>query len=207
MAVMPMFPLGTPLLPGSILPLHVFEPRYRQMVQDLLSGDDQMCFGVVLIERGHEVGGGDFRSDVGTVARVLDASVTADGRFAIAAVGEGRFRVAQWLPDDPYPVAEIELWPDVDAERPLVEPMVVESLTDRVRRIAEQIRSLGGDQTSADVEVSSDPVLALYHLAAIAPLGPADRQRVLSAPGSADRAAALSEALDDVLAVLEFRRA
>lgn len=51
-----MFPLGLALLPGAVLPLHIFEPRYRRMVADLLSADDDMRFGVVLIERGRESG-------------------------------------------------------------------------------------------------------------------------------------------------------
>ncbi|MGA1439215.1 MAG: LON peptidase substrate-binding domain-containing protein [Ilumatobacteraceae bacterium] len=207
MTAMPMFPLGTPLLPGSILPLHVFEPRYRRLVQDLLAADDEMRFGVVLIERGHEVGGGDRRSEVGTVARVLDASVMPDGRFALATVGTERLRVVEWLPDDPYPLAEVELWADVDAHDPGVDRTLIASLFDRVRRIGEQVRSLGGDPPPVDAEISDDPVLALYHLAAIAPLGPADRQRILTAPGAADRAAVLAEALDDVAAALEFRQA
>lgn len=59
MAVMPMFPLGTVLLPGAILPLHVFEPRYQQLVRDCLDAPEHE-FGVVLIDRGSEVGGGDF---------------------------------------------------------------------------------------------------------------------------------------------------
>ena len=58
MAVMPMFPLGTVLLPGGVLPLHVFEPRYRKMVTDCVESPDHE-FGVVLIERGSEVGGGE----------------------------------------------------------------------------------------------------------------------------------------------------
>lgn len=212
MIVMPMFPLGTPLMPGSVLPLHVFEPRYRQMVQDLLAGDDELRFGVVLIQRGHEVGGGDLRSDVGVVARVLDATVTADGRYAIAALGTERFRVIGWRADDPYPIAEIEAWPDVDADAPTVDPAVVASLADRVRRIGEQVRSLGGSPPSADTGIGDDEltgddaVTALYRLAAIAPLGPADRQRILCAPTSSDRAVVLAEALDDVAAVLEFRQ-
>ena len=65
-----MFPLGKVLVPGEVLPLHVFEPRYRQLVVDLLAADDRPPeFGVVLIERGWEVGGGDARTDIGTVAR------------------------------------------------------------------------------------------------------------------------------------------
>src|SRR5262245_13277872 len=115
MAVMPMFPLGVALLPGGVLPLHVFEPRYRQMVHDILSDDvDAPEFGVVMIERGREVGGGDVRTRVGTIARVVDIRALADGRYAMVAVGERRLRVNAWLPDDPYPLADVDAWPDDD---------------------------------------------------------------------------------------------
>ena len=67
---MPMFPLGSVLFPSLALPLHVFEPRYRAMTRHLLSEGVEPEFGVVLIERGSEVGGEDVRRDVGTVARL-----------------------------------------------------------------------------------------------------------------------------------------
>jgi ATP-dependent Lon protease len=102
MGVMPMFPLGTALLPGAVLPLHVFEPRYRQMVHDIVSDSvDAPEFGVVMIERGREVGGGDTRTRVGTVARVVDMRALPDGRYALVAVGAERLQVKAWLPDDP----------------------------------------------------------------------------------------------------------
>ena len=80
-----MFPLGTVLFPHAVLPLHVFEPRYRVMMRRCIDGDGE--FGVVLIERGSEVGGGDARFDVGTIARIVQAAELDDGRFAIATVG------------------------------------------------------------------------------------------------------------------------
>ena len=88
---MPMFPLGTVLFPHALLPLHVFEPRYRLMTERVLRGDGE--FGVVLIERGSEVGGGDTRFDVGTVARVVRAQELPDGGYALATVGIRRIRV------------------------------------------------------------------------------------------------------------------
>src|SRR4029078_331611 len=72
---MPMFPLGTVLLPHSTLPLTLCEDRYRALAETCLRGDGR--FGVVLIERGFEVGGGDSRFDVGTVARISDAAHAA----------------------------------------------------------------------------------------------------------------------------------
>jgi Lon protease-like protein len=114
--IMPMFPLGTVLLPGVVLPLHVFEPRYQQLVRDCLDATTHPEFGVVLIDRGSEVGGGDVRSDVGVVARILQVAAMDAGRFAIISVGTRRIKVTQWLPDDPYPRAEVEDWPDGDAQ-------------------------------------------------------------------------------------------
>jgi hypothetical protein len=107
---MPMFPLGAVLVPSAGLPLHVFEPRYRALVRDCLAGDHE--FGVVLIERGSEVGGEDVRTLVGTVARIVQSRELPDGRWAIAAVGVRRVRVMAWLPDAPYPLAEVADWPD-----------------------------------------------------------------------------------------------
>ena len=114
MAVMPMFPLGRVLLPGVVLPLHVFEPRYQQLVRDCLDAPDHE-FGVVLIDRGSEVGGGDTRSDVGVVAEMLQVAALDGGRFAVVTVGTRRYPGrSSGLPDDPYPRADVEEWPDGD---------------------------------------------------------------------------------------------
>ncbi len=75
----PMFPLGTPLLPGSLLPLHVFELRYQIMMDDVMAREPHE-FGVVMIERGYEVGGGDVRAGIGTVALVARSEEVDDGR-------------------------------------------------------------------------------------------------------------------------------
>lgn len=204
MAVMPMFPLGMTLLPGAVLPLQVFEPRYRQMVQDILADDvNPPEFGVTLIERGSEVGGGDTRATIGTVARVIDIQVTDDGRFVLAALGIERLRVNTWLPDDPYPLADVDLWPDEDS---LITMAEIDALHRRVRELNDIVRSMGELTPPPDAEIGDDPRLAVYHLGSLSPLGASDRQRLLLAPGLGERVTALSEALDDAAAVLEFRR-
>jgi Lon protease-like protein len=203
-----MFPLGSTLLPGGVLPLVVFEPRYRQMVIDLLADDvNPPEFGVVLIERGHEVGGGDARSEVGTIARVIDMSALPDGRYALVAVGTERLRVNAWLPDDPYPLADVEPWPDDD--RGVIDlddaRDRVGRLHDRVRALNAEVHELGQMAPPPDTEISDDPHLALYHLGSLSPLGPADRHRMLETATFADRVSVLAEALDDAEAVLRFR--
>src|SRR5436305_2067376 len=108
-----MFPLGMVLLPTGVLPLHVFEPRYRELVRVCLDGGRE--FAVVLIERGSEVGGGDVRVDVGTRARITDARELPDGRWYLLTVGTARLVVRRWLPDEPYPRAEVD---DLDDDSP-----------------------------------------------------------------------------------------
>lgn len=199
-----MFPLGTVLLPGAILPLHVFEPRYRALVQHCVAGDRE--FGVVLIERGLEVGGGDVRSGLGTVARIVQLAELDDGRYALVAVGTRRIRVSRWLPDDPYPRAEVEDWADDpvpdDAEDAYDQR---ERTVAALRRTLARASEAGEHVASATSDISVDPVLASYQAAALAPIGPADAQKLLAAPGALARLALLRELLEDVDAALEFR--
>lgn len=198
-----MFPLGSPLLPGAVLPLHVFEPRYRQLVQDCLVADEPE-FGVVMIERGSEVGGGDQRTSWGTVARMMQVAETPDGRYAVVAVGTRRLRVQAWLPDDPYPVADVDDWPDAEPDGPGLAERVL-AVHARVRRALALAIELGDLTADPDPPISDDPLLASYHLCALAPIGDADRHRLLGAAGPRARLDLLDGMLDDVEALLQFR--
>jgi Lon protease-like protein len=201
-AVLAMFPLGTVLFPGGVLPLHVFEPRYRQLVHDCLAADDPE-FGVVLIERGSEVGGGDIRRPVGVVARMVEVAELEGGRYAVVAIGTRRIQVTAWLPDEPYPRAEVEEWPDEAPEPDFEERLagVIVSL----RRVLALVAELGQAAAPATVELADDPRLAIYHAAALAPLGPADQYDLLIAPGPDERARRLATMLADAEAVARFR--
>jgi Lon protease-like protein len=207
MAVLPMFPLGTVLFPGAILPLHVFEPRYRRLVKDLLAGVPE--FGVALIDRGSEVGGGDQRSSVGTVARLIQVNELEDGRYAVIGVGTRRIKVVAWLPDDPYPLADVDDWPDEDTGPDTGDPAglaaTVAAVHRDVRRVIALAVELGDITTDPTEDISADPLLASYHLSALAPLGPADRYRLLGAPGPSVRLALLTELLRDAEAAMQFR--
>ena len=216
---MPMFPLGTALLPGGVLPLHVFEPRYRQMVQDLLAADGTPEFGQVLITRGHEVGGGEERATVGTIGQIVRLDALDGGRYALVAIGTRRIQVVRWLDDDPYPRAEVEDWPD-DVDDP-PHPTAVAAAAARVATVlalaAAVERTVRGAPAGEDpsprapeadasrIDVAGDPVAATYQLAAVAPLGPADRYRLLAAVGPTARLTLLATILDDVEAALRFQ--
>ncbi len=200
-----MFPLQTVLLPGGVLPLHVFEPRYRQLVIDCLADDTgDPEFGVTLIERGSEVGGGDQRADVGVIARVVQVQALPDGRYTLVAVGTRRLRVNAWLPDDPYPLADIDEWRDLEPDAPEL-PAKVTTATRRLGEVLELAARFADVPT--ELAISDDPLLASYHLAALAPVGPADRYRLLCAESPAARLGLLIEVLDDVEAMLRFRLA
>jgi Lon protease-like protein len=204
MAVLPMFPLGSVLFPGGVLPLHVFEPRYRALVQDCLTQEDPE-FGVTLIERGSEVGGGDVRTTVGTVARIVEVGAMEDGRYALLTVGIRRIRVNAWLPDDPYPLADVDDWPDDDPDDPDALQGRVPSLFATVRRLHALRAELDEGAALPDVDLADEPVLASYHLATLAPIGPADDLRLLRAGGPAERLDLLAELLADEEEVLRFR--
>jgi len=204
-----MFPLQSALLPDEELPLQIFEPRYTALVRDCMRADDPR-FGVVLISRGREVGGGDVRCDVGTVARITECvDVAGSGRFVLRCRTGERIRISDWLPDDPYPRAMVRPWPDEPGEP--VTSGQLEELEDRVMGLFERIAAvrefslpdravlLGSDPDTVD------PGIRLYALASRVPIGPADRYAVLSAPSAAARLTALSDAVDSVAAVVEFQ--
>ena len=196
-----MFPLGSVLLPGMPLPLHVFEPRYRRLMQDCLAGTPE--FGVVLIERGSEVGGDDVRTALGTVARIVEATELPDGRWAVGAIGTRRIRVARWLDDDPYPRAEVE---DLDEASP--GPGYDDRLADAVallRRALAAKAELGEPAVASTIELTDEPLVAGYQAAGIAPLNPLDQLRILGVDDPDERIALLVELLADALELLELR--
>jgi uncharacterized protein len=198
-----MFPLGAVLVPGMVLPLHVFEPRYRRLVRDCLGGAGE--FGVVLIQRGSEVGGGDVRTDIGTVARIGRADELPDGRWVVVAVGDRRVRVERWLDDDPYPRAEVADWPDDPGTVPDELPEAIGAIEAQLRRAAGLLVELGDPAPPVDLSLADDPVTAGYQAVALAPFGPADRQELLAAPSVGARFDALRENLVEAIELLEAR--
>jgi len=202
---MPMFPLGTVLFPHAALPLHLFEDRYRALAETCLKGDGR--FGVVLIERGFEVGGGDQRFGVGTVARIVEAARTPDGRYLLATVGTERFRVRKWLDDDPFPRAEIDV-----LDEPRRVPVDAGARRDDVQRLLGRVLAMSaelGDRAApvGAAALDDDPVRASFEAAARAPIGPLDAQRLLELDDPGERFERLEALLTDTAEVLELRLA
>jgi Lon protease-like protein len=189
-----MFPLGTVLMPHMVLPLHIFEPRYRTMFHDLMEGDRE--FGVVQIARGSETGGGDVRHDIGTIARILQAQELDDGRWVAVTVGTRRLRVIDWYPDDPYPQARVEelaedvVDTEVRARR--------DELLPRVRRLLALRSELGDETVPSTFDVAGDDAVACWQLLVLSPLSGIDAQRLLATDGWDERLARFDVLLGDL---------
>jgi hypothetical protein len=182
MSALPMFPLGSVLFPAMPLPLRVFEERYLQMLARVLEQEPPE-FGVVLIERGQEVGGGDRRFDIGTIARIADLQVAADA-VGLVGLGGQRFAVVRWDVDDPYPQAEIRLLDELvwdERHRSLLQD--AERTVRSGLAIASEYVELAW---SASIELAESPIDAAWQLAAIAPLTPLDQVALLRSPDVED---------------------
>lgn len=185
-----MFPLGSTVFPGQVVPLHVFEPRYQTLLADLTTPDADASFGIVLIDRGFEVGGGDHRVDVATRVEILQAEEFEDGRWGVVTAGVERLDIIEWLEDDPYP-------------RAIVSPRLVKdnggtSLDDLETLLVETIAlaaARAGVETPGDLDFSEDPQVRLDQLSALSPLTEFDRQGVLEAATTSEQIARLTDAL------------
>lgn len=197
MTLLPMFPLGVVLLPGSLLPLHVFEPRYREMIGEV-SPLEPPIFGIVLIASGSEVGGGDVRHRVGTCARILRIEQTEDGRYGLLVGGTNRIIVEAWNTDRSFPQAVVHDYPDsgLSATRG---PLDVAPI---VRRVAALAIEMGERIAPLDEPPSDDPVLASYQLVECSPLETSQRQELLEIPGWPERLERLTTILYETEAAL-----
>lgn len=176
MTVMPMFPLGSVLFPSMPLTLRIFEERYLKLLGDLM-GSEQPQFGVVLVSRGSEVGGDDKRMSVGTIASVTEIGTT-DEFLGLESFGSQRFSVTDWLPDDPYPIAEIDLIPDLMWDDSLMPARV--HLESQVRKLLALASQFGDLLFGSDIAFSDDPMSAVWQMAGILPIGELDRYDLLS---------------------------
>lgn len=197
---LPMFPLQRMPFPGDRLPLHVFEPRYRELTRRCLDRD--RLFGVALIMRGAEVGADpdQERSTVGTLVRIGSARELEDGRWMLSTDALERLLVRRWLPDDPYPRALVEPWPDHPASAAAFAERrdgVLEGY-DRMLALLANPRPGAHPQRPRPDMLSSDPTQASYQLCSPAPVGELDRLRLLSTLGPVERLDLLRGLLEDV---------
>lgn len=182
---LPIFPLGAVLFPGLVLPLHVFEERYRRLMGDVLAGEEPHRFGVVSIEFGHEVGPGAARrlAAVGCIAEIRDVQEHEDGRYDVVTTGGTRFRVEDVDDSPPYPRADVTMLPEKDG--PGAETAVA-PVTRLFRRYCDRLVEHGAEITDLD-ELPSTPLPLSYLIAASLVLDRSDKQRLLQSEHAAAR--------------------
>ncbi len=179
---LPLFPLGTVLFPGLVLPLHIFEDRYRRLIQDLLAGPEPRRFGVIAIREGRETGitGVTALHEVGCVAEIREVNPLEDGEYDLVTLGTERFRLHSLDESLPYLRGEVEMIGDPvgdEAEAALVAQAVGQSFTEYLDVIAER-----GSAVITVPELPTDPAVLSYLVAAAMVLDLPERQGLLAQP-------------------------
>lgn len=187
---MPMFPLGAVLFPYMPMQLRVFEPRYLVLLAEILQ-EEPSEFGIPLIERGSEVGGGEQTFTFGTVAQIVDLQGLEEF-VGMTVQGDRRFEVTEWLDEDPYPRANVRELPELEWNDDL------QPLRERAEHAVRRTLAVASEYTdqvwSAVVELSDEPTAAAWQLAAIAPLGELDQVSLL-------RSASMEELLSSLVSL------
>lgn len=208
--LLPLFPLGSVLFPGLVLPLHVFEERYRALVRDLINAPGPLReFGVVAIRRGWEVAGASIDGsidlyDVGCSAELREVTEHDDGRFDVVTVGRRRFEILELVPGDaPYLTAQVRYLPD-----PADTDGSADSLAVAVLAVFQNyLRLVRTEAGSASEQLPDDPAVLANLVGATAALTLADRQRLLAAPDTTARLRLALELLSREVALLAQVRA
>jgi Lon protease-like protein len=201
-----LFPLNTVLFPGAALSLHIFEPRYRQMIAECLDANE--AFGVVLIRDGDEAGDPDVQPhDIGTTAEIAEVTPLPSGRYHIISNGGRRFRISAIVSREPYLLCEVEYLDDAPSDAEALERIRAE-LTPEFREYLKLIVAFSGVQ--ADVDVPDDPVHASYVIGDALQVADALKQQLLELSSAEERLDAelgfLRRLLPQLRSLLERKR-
>jgi len=178
--MLPLFPLGAVLYPGMLLPLHIFEERYRQLVQDLLDGPEPRRFGVVAIRKGRETGIDGVHSlyEIGCTATLRRVSRHDDGRFDIVTAGTQRFRLLGLDQTRPYLQGEVEMLTEAPAD-PAVAGPAVRVIQAAFREYLDALTEWGGATVRLE-DLPDEPVLLSFVVAAAMIIDLPERQALLA---------------------------
>ena len=185
---LPLFPLGTVLFPGLVLPLHIFEERYRALVRDLVGAPEgsPRRFGVVAIRLGREVGTDGIAAlyEIGCTAELRTVEAYDDGRFDIVTIGGQRFRLRTVDRSGPYVQAEVQLLEETPGSNVNDLAAAARTLFSGYQR---RLRGLQGEPDADLAGLPDDPLVLSYLVAASMILDLGDKQRLLGAPDAAAR--------------------
>jgi uncharacterized protein len=199
---LPLFPLGTVLFPGLLLPLHIFEDRYRRLVRDLEDGPEPRRFGVIAIRQGRETGVDGIQAlhEIGCTATLRQVKALPDGRYDIVTVGAQRFRLASLDDSRPYLRARMDMLTEETGEATAV-AQAARVVRDSFRAYLSALAERGVTQISAP-ELPEDPVTLSYLVGASMIIDLSDRQALLAEPDALRRLAAERALLSRELTML-----
>ena len=190
--MLPLFPLGAVLYPGMLLPLHIFEERYRQLVRDLLDGPEPRRFGVIAIRKGRETGidgvnGLGSLYEIGCTATVRRVERHDDGRYDIVTVGTQRFRLRGLDETRPYLQGEVEMLAGEAIDPAAAEP-AVRVVQAAFREYLDALTEWGGATVRLE-ELPDEPALLSFIVAAAMIIDLPERQALLAESGTLRRLA------------------
>jgi uncharacterized protein len=184
---LPLFPLGTVLYPGLVLPLNIFEERYRQLVRDLLDGPEPQRFGVIAIRKGRETGvdGISALHQIGCIATLREVDEQDDGRFHLVTVGTQRFRLASLDDSRPYLQGEVDLLAEEVGDEAAA-GLAAQAVQRGFRGYVEALASRESVEVTVP-ELPDEPLLLSYLVAASMILDLSVRQDLLAEPDAERR--------------------
>ena len=180
----PLFPLGTVLFPTQLLPLRIFEERYKQMIGECL--ERESGFGVLLIKEGREVGGPAVPFEVGTIARIVEAQRFPDGRYNLKTMGDRPFRLLSVTQVEPYMRGEIETLEYDVGKQEALEPLM-EAVRQRFAAHVEVLAAIYESQPPPLELTTDDPERLSYMVAHVLAVRMAEKQTLLEEPSTSER--------------------
>jgi hypothetical protein len=185
--MLPLFPLGAVLYPGMLLPLHIFEERYRQLIRDLLDGPEPRRFGVIAIRKGRETGIDGVQSlhEIGCTAVLRRVDQHEDGRYDIVTVGTDRFRLLGLDETQPYLRGEVEILAEEPADPAAAVP-AARMVQVAFREYLDALTEWGGATVRLE-DLPDEPVLLSFIVAAAMVIDLPERQALLAEPDPARR--------------------
>jgi Lon protease-like protein len=203
-----LFPLNAVLFPGAVLNLHIFESRYKQMINECLESGEG--FGVALIAEGAEAGDPNVTPhEIGSIAEIVDVQALPFGRYFISTIGRERFKISQIVAREPYLIVEADV---LEEDFAADEDEEIAAVTERVRGLfveyLELVVEFSGQ--AAPIEIPEDAQSASFVIGDTLQIAEAVKQRLLEIDTTKQRLAAeedfLGRLLPQLRRLLERRR-
>jgi Lon protease-like protein len=204
-----LFPLNSVLFPGAVLNLHIFEPRYKQMINECLEAGEG--FGVALIAEGAEAGDPNvLPHDIGSIAEIVDVQPLPFGRYFISTVGRNRFRIREVISREPYLIAEVDEIEDPEFYQDREVDELLPAVRERFEEYLEMLVEFSGQESTVDLPDDDDALSTSYLIGDMLQVAERVKQRLLELADTKTRLRAeydfLERLLPQLRKLLERRR-